>query len=221
MIRERAIVWKILSVLLLAGCGSSHKEPGNSVTVKLPLADAVARESRKNEHPAQLPRGNATLRARRPTAEPVQPDAGEISRYSSLDPSSCNMSREDGRKGVGSRRCAGPGGYALEASDSDGGHKLTIISPAGRRGEFDLSRLASRPSLGTTAEWRGDPTRQPYAMIVRIAGQGEASGPNISSLVIFRLGGHMCIVAVVPRGPGQNQKARALADRKRLKCANG
>jgi len=90
------------------------------------------------------------------------------SRYTSLDPTSCQI--------VGtapaarpSRRCEGVAGYALEAADIGAERHLAIVTPNGDRSELDLPYIADR-SFGKVAEWRAqDSTSAPRALIVRVS----------------------------------------------------
>jgi hypothetical protein len=157
----------------------------------------------------------------------AQPRTPGSSRYTSLEPASCELLDKNAEEG-GSwrRRCAGSAGYALETSESDLRQDIVIIAPDGRRSELNLSSLVAKGafnSLGKLAEWRGLTPGQPRALIVRlgVAADREARRPDVSNLVVARLAAPTCVVAVVPRGPGQNVKARAIADGKLPTCVKG
>jgi hypothetical protein len=91
---------------------------------------------------------------------------------------------------------------------------LAIIQPDGDGTELNLSGLGTIGTLGKVAEWRGEAMAQPRALIVRV----NAAEPKISNLVVAKLGASPCIIAVIARGPRQNEKARAIADAQQLKC---
>lgn len=207
---------RLLPLLLLAACGGPGSEPDDAVTAKLPPVAARA--------PHQL--------APAPPASPAVTDIGPLrleappqnasrepasSDYTSLDPASC--ARVDGPapgdRGV-RHRCAGALGYALETSE-DGQQGFAIISPDGRRAPLGLAKLANSAQLGRTAEWRRDASGKPRALIVRVTGAG-ANG-RVSDLIVARLTAPACIVATIPRGPRQNEKARIIADGERLDCS--
>jgi hypothetical protein len=103
----------------------------------------------------------------------------------------------------------------LETSAADP-QRFAIIGPDGNRTQLDLSVIASDGTLGKLAEWRADPTGRLRALIVRVSAAPQA---KISSLVVAKLDAPPCIVAVIARGPGQNEKARTVADGKQLTCS--
>jgi hypothetical protein len=114
-------------------------------------------------------------------------------------------------------------GYQLETSKSDLRQDVVVIAPDGERSELNLSAVVAKGafnSLGTAAEWRGNAPAPPKALIVRlgVASDSEAKRPDVSNLVVARLTPAPCVVAIVPPGPGQNEKARAIADGKQPNC---
>ncbi len=145
-----------------------------------------------------------------------QPD--DRSRFTSIDPNQCRLLEENIEEGGWWRRlCEGLAGYKLELSDSDLRQDIVVIEKDGRRSELGLSELVANGAfnaLGKTAEWRGEDPARPDALIVRlgVASDPEGKKPDISNLVVARLNPSACIVAVVPPGPGQNERARAIAD---------
>ena len=146
-----------------------------------------------------------------------------ISRYTPLDPASCELLEENMEARHWRRRCAGFAGYALESSESHMRQDLAMVAPNGRRSELNLTRLVASGAfnrLGKTAEWRGLAGGQPRALIVRlnVAPDSDARGPEVSNLLVVRLEPPTCIVAVVRRGPHQNERARAVADGKLPAC---
>ena len=206
-----ALASAILSMLLLAGCGGGERELRSRVTVKLPSVEAATPATAQT---AAVTAKEAPLSTKAGPAS-VQPDQADSSRYSSLEPASCKLVPGTGQEGTSARRlCAGSAGYGLETSENDPLYNLAIVSPGGGRSQLDLSAVVPEGGLGTTAEWRSQGTGNPRALIMRVTDTNTTS-----DLVVVKLGETPCIVAVVPRGPGQNAKARAVADRKLLNCA--
>ena len=160
------------------------------------------------------PRPAAKANDRVAAPQPARADAG---RYTSIDPASCRLIEQNIEEGGYSRHaCDGLGGYKLEISESDLRQDVVVIAPDGRRSELDLSSSVAKGafnSLGKTAEWRGA-AASPTALIVRlnVARGPEPTRPDISNLVVARLAGPACIIAVVPPGPDQNGRARRIAD---------
>ena len=212
-------------LLMLAACGEPTAEPNAAVTAKLPPVEATPQATALGPFPspglAETPAAdNAAQESPRNEAELAAPQTVASSRYTSLDALSCNPI-DDGASAAAAarRRCAGPPDYALETSDSLGRQDLALIAPGGQRTELNLAKLAANARLGKTAEWRRDASGRPRALIVRVDAPPEPGvRPRASDLVVTRLTGAPCIVAVIPRGPGQNEKARAIADRQRLEC---
>jgi hypothetical protein len=222
MREQRTIGWEVVCVLLLASCGQVKNDANDTVTAKLPHPTAVAEDGEKHASTAE-PLLNEAASENQPAAEdsmasakPVELPQAVRSRYTSLEPASCKPLGALLPNGSSSRwRCTGPAGYALETSATDP-QQFAIIGPDGIRTQLDLSVIASDGTLGKLAEWRGDPTGRPRALIVRVSGARRA---EISSLVVAKVDAAPCIVSVIARGPGQNEKARTVADRKQLTCS--
>ena len=166
------------------------------------------------------PRPAAKATDREAAPEAARPDAG---RYTSIDPASCRLLEQNIEEGGYSRHaCNGLGGYKLEISESDLRQDVVVIAPDGRRSELELSSIVAKGafnSLGKTAEWRAAADR-PTALIVRlnVARGPEPTRPDVSNLVVARLAGPACIVAVVPPGTDQNAAARRIADSGQSRC---
>jgi hypothetical protein len=164
--------------------------------------------------------------ANEPAASPVESGANRPrvhvakrqSQFSSIDPASCRLLEENLEEGGWWRRlCKGAAGYQLELSESDLRQDIVVIAPGRRQGELGLSDIVAKGAfngLGKTAEWRGADPAKPETLIVRlnVASGPEGNLPDISRLVVVRLKATACIVAIVPPGPDQNEKARAIAD---------
>jgi hypothetical protein len=205
MIERRALE---ISCLLLVACGRTETPADDTVTAKLPPAKAAT------ERPQE------SLRS-------AQPSTLGTSHYTSLEPASCKLLEQSAEEGgYWRRRCVGSAGYALETSESDLRQDIVIIAPDGRRSALNLSSLIARGafnSLGKTAEWRALAQGQPRALIVRlnVAADPEARLPDVSNLIVAKLDAPTCVVAVVPPGLGQNERARAIADGKLTPCMKG
>lgn len=137
----------------------------------------------------------------------------KASRYTSLEPPACTLLHD---ANLPLRRCPGVAGYALEAADARPAGYVAVLGPGGQRSELELSRIAPGGSLGKLAEWRSQGDGEPRALIVRVSLPGKRA---VSSLIVAKLDSTPCVVAVVPRGPRQNERARSVADREQLKCA--
>jgi len=171
-----------------------------AVAVHAPAAPATVREQRRLEQ------------ARHPNAVAVPVVlASEGSRYTSLEPAACTTIRA---ANTPLRRCPGVAGYALETRDARPTDHFAILGPGGRS-ELEFSQIAPGGSLGKLAEWRAPGGGKPRALIVRVSLQGKRA---VSSLIVAKLDPSPCVVAVIPRGARQNEKARSVADREQLNC---
>lgn len=146
------------------------------------------------------------------------------SQFTSIDPPRCKLLEQNIEEGGWSRRlCDGLAGYRLELTDSDLRQDIVIIPASGERVELGLTELVAEGAfnaLGKTAEWRGADLAVPDMLIVRlgVAADPEGRKPDVSNLIVARLKPSACIVAVVPPGAGQNERARAIADGKLPAC---
>lgn len=112
-------------------------------------------------------------------------------------------------------RCPGVGGWAVEVSESDGRAAVRPVRGATRL-RLNLPALigsAGFSRLGPRAEWRLVRRNRPHALIVRydVARDFAAPGRWTSYLVAIDLR-RGCALAAVPPGPGQNARARRVAD---------
>ena len=159
------------------------------------------------------------------TAEPLVENAmqerdaaNRRSQFTSIDPAKCKLLEENIEEGGWSRRlCDGLAGYKLELTDSDLRQDIVVIPASGQRSELGLTEIVANGAfnaLGKTAEWRGAAPASPDALIVRlgVAADPEGRKPDISNLIVARLKPVACIVAVVPPGASQNERAQAIAD---------
>jgi len=163
--------------------------------------------------------GSPTMR------QPMAPQRQSV--FTKLEPKACRLVEENlGAGPYWIRRCKGPAGWRLDWSEDDLREDLRLIAADGRETELRLTELVANGafnSLGDTIEWRGRGPAKPDRLIVRVnvANHADAGGPDISKLAVVRLSGTPCVVAIVDPGRGQNQKARALADRPMAACISG
>jgi hypothetical protein len=137
------------------------------------------------------------------------------SRYTSLEPAACTILGDQENSTSPRQLCAGIAGYQLETGVSGTTRYLVIMNPDGRRSQIELDRIGGNGSLGRFAEWRAARAGDPRALIVRVSAPGKNGA---SSLIVARLDDAPCIIAVIPRGPRQNEKARAVADQDQREC---
>ena len=213
-------------LLLLSACGGpADGEPEDAVTAKLPPAEASAPFEALGPFPTASAAKQPTNDAASSPSNAAEPDTAPPptaadSRYTTLEPTACTPIGDAAPDGaVARRRCPGALDYALETRETGGQQDLAIIAPDGQRAELNLARLGGTARLGKTAEWRRDEAGRARALIVRVdaASPGSANA-KVSNLVVTRLAAPTCIVAVIPRGPRQNEKARTAADNERLDC---
>ena len=215
--------WAVICLLLCAGCDSSQNPPDDTATAKLPPVEDTANPTGDNVSAAQ----QSVINGQSHNPEPPQPHLAGGSDYISLEPGACKLLEQNIEEGgYWRRRCAGAADYALETSESDLRQDIVIIAPDGRRSELNLSSVVAKGafnSLGKVAEWRGPAAGKPRALIVRLSVPADATVGRVgrSDLVVARLAPPACVVAVVPQGPGQNDKARAIADGELPPCKAG
>ena len=149
---------------------------------------------------------------------PASEAPGEPPRYTRL--TGCTLTRSAPEEaGFFERECGGEGGYRLRRTESDLRENLIVLSPDGGEHSLELPALANGAfsSLGERVEWRGTTGPDgfaPEALIVRhsVMEDPDPAVPEVSYLVVARLAPPVCVVARVPPGPGQNARARELAD---------
>ena len=137
-------------------------------------------------------------------------------RYTPLAGTACTLLSLDKEAGGSTTRCPGLGGYQLIVQDSDARMSLQVQRGTGAPQSLRLSQLSNGAfsALGEQAEWRLDAAGTPVALIVRYNAYMHPEQPEraTSFLVVVKLEPAACIVDVVPAGPGQNAKARDIAD---------
>lgn len=183
------------------------------------LALAVAGCDR-SEPPSRDGAPAAVKADRQPAAnEAASVPSGNVSRFTTNVVGKCRLVEKNEEEGGYYRHhCPGIGDYSYELVESDLRQSLVIIGPDGRRDEVSPGGATGSggfSTLGTTFEWRGPTGAAPRTATVRynVNEDPEAKVPPRSYLVVIRLSAPACVVGVVPPGPGQNDKARAIADR--------
>lgn len=118
--------------------------------------------------------------------------------------------------------CPGLGGYRLRVTEGDLRQNVVVLLPGGGERSLALSeatRSGGFSSLGSTVEWRGRGAGRafrPEALILRYSVVEDAEHPErpTSYLLTVSLANRRpCVTARVPPGPGQNERARRIADR--------
>ena len=122
--------------------------------------------------------------------------------------------------------CEGADGWMVDYTQSDLRENVVLIDEAAVEHSLDLPGLVADGAfnaLGKTLEWRDGPAAQgARALILRVnVARPDPMAPDKSLLAVARLDGPVCLVAIVPPGPGQNVAARALADRENLPACLG
>jgi len=171
--------------------------------------------------------------SRKPIAVPQAMAAGEsastsvaataplamVSRFTTNRLEQCRLVEKNEEEGGYYRHhCPGVGGFSYELVESDLRQSLVIIAPGGRRDDISLTSATGSggfSTIGQTFDWRSLAGAPPRSLTVRfnVNEDPEAIVPARSYLVVVRLAAPACPVGVVPPGPGQNDTARAIADR--------
>ena len=214
MTKQPTIGLELVCVVLLASCGQAKSDADDTVTIELPRPTTVAERGEEPLGVVERLPNEADADNSQGDVKPVELREVARSGYTSLEPARCKLLEDRTANGETRWRCEGAAGYSLETSATDP-QQLAIIGPDGNRSALDLSRIATNGTFGKLAEWRRHKSGQPRALIVRVS---AAAQPKVSSLVVAKLDAPYCIVAVIPRGPRQNEKARTIADGKQLKC---
>jgi hypothetical protein len=183
-----------LPCLALAACGQAD----NSTKETEPSIQPVAKEA----------------------VTPAAGSGGRASRFTQLGDQACGPEKIVEETGDWDRRCEGVDPYDLEWGSGDLREDLTVIE-GGTHTNLRIPTLVAGgafAALGKTVEWRGQNEQAPDVMVVRVH-VADAEGKNDSGrLAVARLGKTPCIVAIVPPGAGQSDRARAVADGKLPGC---
>jgi hypothetical protein len=205
--RTRMSDLRLVTALALALCACNADVEEANVAV-----------SNISVEPAQAPSEAEPTNA----ATPVSPARTSI--FTELDMAKCRLVEEEKEEGpYWLRRCPGHAGWQLDWSESDSRQGLSLIPPSGQDTELRLSDLVAKGafnSIAKTIEWRGADAAKPEALIFRmnVASGAEPQRPDISRLGVVRLTSKPCLAGVVEPGPGQNEKARNIADGSMADC---
>jgi hypothetical protein len=139
------------------------------------------------------------------------------SRYTSL--ADCDLVRSAPEEaGFFEYECLGEGGYRLRKVQSDLRDNIVVLAPGGGEADLGLPALANGAfsSVGETAEWHDDLAEGPFApraLIVRqsVMEDPDPAVPEVSYLVVAKLGEAPCVVARIAPAPDQNERAREAA----------
>ena len=148
-----------------------------------------------------------------------QAPAATVSRFTTNALKTCRLvEKNEQEAGYYRYRCPGVGGFAYEVVESDLRQSLVIIAPDGTRDNLALSSVAGGGGfsvLGTTYDWRGPTGAPPHSLTVRfnVNENPDPAVPPRPYLIVIRLAAPSCVVGVIPSGSGQNDSARAIADR--------
>ena len=136
-------------------------------------------------------------------------------------PPSNPLRADRGRRPAGDVRTSQPlcwhARFTLETSDNGPATGTRDCRP--RRSARDTRRRQAGHQCAPRHDRRMAPRRNgPAARADRPRFRPPDSAQRVSNLVVTRLAAPACIVAVIPRGPRQNEKARAAADAQQLNC---
>lgn len=146
--------------------------------------------------------------------------AQRSSRYTRIDKCRTMELNED-EGGWSVQLCPGLAGYRLRVTEGDLRQNVVVLQPGGGERSLALSeatRSGGFSSLGPTVEWRGRASRRsfrPDALILRYSVVEDAEHPErpTSYLLTVSLADRRpCVTAKVGPGPGQNERARRIAD---------
>ena len=162
----------------------------------------------------------ATAPAAATAVAAAAPAAGRVSRFSKLIEANCPIKETIEETGDWVRTCPGVAGFTLEWSTSDLRDDLDVIA-GGKSHSLNFPSLVGNGafnSLGETVEWRGPDGRAPDVLVARVYVSGPDGKADSGRLAIARLGPAPCVVAIVPPGAGQSDRARVIADGKLPAC---
>ena len=204
--------------LALAACGGESVESETAESEAEATATATAGGDTET-----APEGDAEVQLDEEGAM-VRDPAPSNSEYTDLGDCTTVELYEEG--GGFEERCEGPGEWQLTYTQSDLRENLVLIDEDGTEHQLGLSEQIANGAfnnLGRTIEWRSaEGTSEARAMIVRMnVAQPDPMSADRSMLGVVRLDGPVCLIGIVPPGPGQNVAARKLADRENLPACLG
>lgn len=154
-------------------------------------------------------------------AVPAQAAAPRSYQYTRTDKCrTLEMNAEEGGWSV--QLCPGLAGYRLKVTEGDLRQNVVVLLPG--QGERSLALAEATgsggfSSVGPVVEWRGTGqgrTFRPDALILRysvVEDPDRPERPTSYLLAVTLAGRRPCITAKIAPGPGQNERARAAADR--------
>ena len=142
------------------------------------------------------------------------------SRFTKVTDAACPLVEEDKETGDFSRRCPGIAGWTVLWTSSDLRDDLAIARGKVSKSLGYPSLVAKGPfdAIGETIEWRGPAGGEPDVLVARVHVARPDGSSDSGRLAVARLGEEPCIVAIVPPGAGQSDRARAIADGSLPKC---
>ena len=149
---------------------------------------------------------------------PVAPGAkvvpGRTSRFTKVTDAACPLVEEDKETGDFSRRCPGIAGWTVLWTSGDLRDDLTVARGKISKSFGYPSLVAKGPfdAIGETVEWRGPAGGEPDVLVARVHVARPDGSSDSGRLAVARLGDKPCVVAIVPPGAGQSDRARAIAD---------
>lgn len=149
-----------------------------------------------------------------PTAPGAPAVPARASRFTKVTESACPLVDEDKETGDFSRKCPGIAGWTLIWSSGDLRDDLAVARGKVAK-SFDYPGLVAKgpfDAIGETVEWRGPAGGEPDVLVARIHVARPDGTSDSGRLAVARLGEEPCIVAIVPPGAGQSERARAIAD---------
>lgn len=155
-------------------------------------------------------------------AAPAPAAAGRASIFTPIGDKECKTIEAIEETGDFTAECPAAAGYKLEWSVGDLRDDVTLIKD-GRRTSLGIPELVANGafvSLGEKVEWRGPAGGAPDLLVVRAHVANSEGKSDAGQLAIARLMPEPCLIAVVPPGPGQSDKARAIADGAPGPCIN-
>jgi len=153
-------------------------------------------------------------------APAVPAASSRASRFTKVTDAACPLVEEDKETGDFSRRCPGIAGWTVLWTSGDLRDDLTIARGNVSQSFQFPSLVAKGPfdAIGETVEWRGPAGGEPDVIVARVHVARPDGSSDSGRLAVARLGEKPCVVAIVPPGAGQSDRARAIADASLPQC---
>lgn len=160
---------------------------------------------------AAVPEATAAI-APAATGAPAVP--ARASRFTKVTDAACPLVEEDKETGDFSRRCPGIAGWTVLWTSGDLRDDLSVARGKVSKSFGYPSLVAKGPfdAIGETVEWRGPAGGEPDVLVARVHVARPDGSSDSGRLAIARLGDKPCVVAIVPPGAGQSDRAREIAD---------